>query len=150
MEAMIGKGKKERAALDRLADFLVDDILSVSDEDVLAEFREMHGDPAHNAAEMRALFEKSVLISNKKRLAAAKAGVVENRRPSILSTATPIDMQAARARLRTVINTPGLPLKITLAARKESELSDVDILGMLEDLRELGILSPYDSQNGEP
>jgi hypothetical protein len=149
---MIGKGKKARAALDRLADFLVDDILSMSDEDVLAEFREAHGDPDHNAAELRALFEKSVLISNKKRLAAAKAGIIENRRPPILSlsTATPIDMQAARARLRTVINTPGLPQKITLAARKESELSDADIIGILEDLRELGILAPDDSQNGEP
>jgi hypothetical protein len=147
---MIGKGKKARTALDRLADFLVDDILSMSDEDVLAEFREMHGDPDHNAAEMRVLFEKSVLISNKNRLAAAKAGVVKDRRPSILSTARPIDMQAARARLRTVIDTPGLPQKITLAARKESELSDADIIGILEDLRELGILARDDSQNGEP
>ena len=147
---MTGKGKKERAALERLADFLVDDILSVSDEDVLAEFRETHGDPEHNAAEMRALFEKSVLVSNKKRLAAAKAGVVESRRSSISSTATPIDMQAARARLRAVIDTPGLPQKITLAARKENELSDADILGMLEDLRELGILPAEDSQNGKP
>jgi hypothetical protein len=150
MGAMIGKGKKERAALDRLADFLVDDILNVSDEDVLAEFRETHGDPDDNAAEMRALFENGVLISNKKRLAAAKAGAAENRRTSIVSTAPPIDMQAARARLRAVIDIPGLPQKITLAARKESELSDADILGMLEDLRELGILRSDDSPNGEP
>jgi hypothetical protein len=149
MGAMIRKGKKERAALDRLADFLVDDILSVSDEDVLAEFREMHGDPDQNAAEMRALFERSVLISNKKRLAVAKAGVAESHNSSISSAATPIDMQAARARLRTIIDTPGLPQKFTLAARKENELSDADILGMLEDLRELGILPADDSQSGK-
>jgi hypothetical protein len=150
MGAMIGKGKKERAALDRLADFLVEDILSVSDEGLLVEFREMHGDPDHNAAEMRALFEKSVLISNKKRLAAAKAGVVENHHASMFSTAVPIDMEAARARLRAVIDTPGVPQKITLAARKENELSDADILGMIEDLQELGILPPDDSQDGKP
>ena len=148
---MIGKGKKERAALDRLADFLVDDILSVSDEDVLAEFRETHGNPDLNAAEMRALFERSVLISNKKRLAAAKVGVVESRGSSIPSTTSPIDMEAARARLRAVIDTSGLPQKITLAARKENELSDADILGMLEDLRELGILPTDDnSQKRKP
>jgi hypothetical protein len=149
MGAMIGKRKKERAALDRLADFLVDDILNASNEDVLAEFKELHGDPDHNAAEMRALFEKSVLVSNKKRLAAAKAGVVENSRSSKLSTATTINIQAARARLRTIINEPSLPLKITLAARKENELSDADILSILDDLRELGILTPDDSQDDE-
>lgn len=55
---MIGKGKKERAALDRLADLLVDDILSMSDEDILAEYRETHGDPVHNAALMQSVFEK--------------------------------------------------------------------------------------------
>ncbi|WP_202034322.1 hypothetical protein [Rhizobium rhizogenes] len=147
---MTGKGKKERVALDRLADVLVDDILSASDEDILAEFREACGDPNQNAAEMRALFEKSVLASNKKRLAAAKVAATANRRSSTASASTPIDMAAARARLRAVVDTPGLPQKVTLAARKENELSDADILGMLEDLRELGVLPPDDNQDGKP
>jgi hypothetical protein len=150
MEAMTGKGKKERIALDRLVDVLVDDILSASDEEILAEFRETHGDFDHNAVEMRALFEKSVVVSNKKRLSAARIGAAANRRPSIVTTATPIDMQAARARLRAFIETPSLSQKVTLAARKENELSDADILGMLEDLRELGILPPDDSHGGKP
>ena len=49
---MTGKGKKERVALDQLADAFVDDILSSSGEDILAEFRETYGDPDRNAAEM--------------------------------------------------------------------------------------------------
>ena len=146
---MTGKGKKERVALDRLADVLVDDILSASNEDILAEFREACGDPNQNAAEMRTLFERSVLASNKKRLAAAKVAATANRRSSTVSAATPIDMAAARARLRAVVDTPGLPQKVTLAARKENELSDADILGMLEDLRELGVLPPDDNQDGK-
>jgi hypothetical protein len=146
MDAMIKKRKKERAALDRMADCIVNDILSASDKDVLAEFEETHGDPDHNAIEMRALFEKSLLTSNKKRLAAAKAGVANSRRPATVSTSVTIDMQAARARLRAVVNTPGLPERITLAARKEHELSDLDILGMLEDLQELGILPADNSR----
>jgi hypothetical protein len=146
---MIGKGKSERAALDRLADLLVDDIMSVSDEEILAEFRETQGDPDQNATAMRELFEKSVLLSNKKRLAAAKAGVTQSRHSSIESAGTPIDIQAARARLRAVIDTPGLAQKVTLAARKENELSDADVLGMLEDLMELGVLPRDDGQNGK-
>lgn len=147
---MTGKGKKERAALDRLADVLVDDILSTSDEDILAEFKELYGDPDHNAAEMRSLFEKSVLVSNKKRLAAAKAGAAVSRRAPTVSAVVSIDMRAARARLRAVIDKPGLSQKVTLAARKESELSDADVLGMLEDLQELGILPSDDSERGKP
>jgi hypothetical protein len=49
---------KAQAALDRLADALVEDILSASDEDILAEFRESGGDSERNATDMRALFEK--------------------------------------------------------------------------------------------
>ena len=117
---MTGKGKRERVALDRLADVLVDDILSASDEDILAEFRETFGDSDQNAAEMRALFEKSVLASNKKRLAAAKAAATANRRSPATSAVAPIDMAAARARLRAVVDKPGLPQKVTLAARKRA------------------------------
>lgn len=47
-------------ALVRLADALVEDILRLSDEDVLAEFREDHGDPAVHAAQMRELLETCV------------------------------------------------------------------------------------------
>ncbi|MFG1425991.1 hypothetical protein [Roseixanthobacter glucoisosaccharinicivorans] len=147
---MTGKGKRERVALDRLADVLVDDILSASDEDILAEFKEAGDDPNQNAAEMRALFEKSVLASNKKRLAAAKAAATANRRSPTGSVVAPIDMATARARLRSVVDRPDLPQKVTLAARKENELSDADILGMVEDLRELGVLPPDDSQDGKP
>jgi hypothetical protein len=149
MEAMTRKGERERVALDRLADVFVDDILSTPDGDILAEFKETHGDPDHNAVEMRALFERTVLISNKKRLAAAKAGAAESRRRSIVSLVRPIDIRSARARLRAVLNTPGLPQDLTLAARKENELSDHDILSMLEDLQELGILPPDDDQGGK-
>lgn len=142
---MTGHDRKEREALDRLADALVEDILSASDEDILAEFRETHGDPDRNAAELRDLFGKSLLDANKKRLAAAKAGAAANRQPVRASIIVPIDMQAARARLRAIANAPGLPHRVTLAARKENELSDNDVRGMLEDLRELGVLPPDDT-----
>lgn len=46
--------------LDRLADFLAADILNLIDEEVLAEFRADGGDPEPNAAECRALFERTL------------------------------------------------------------------------------------------
>jgi len=145
---MTGKDKKEREALARLADAFVDDILQASDEEVLAEFTESHGDAAKNAADMRALFEKTVLAANKRRLKAAQAGVAVNRsRPSSVTPA--INIAEARQRLRHILTsgTPGV--KLTLAARNEDELSDADVLGTLEDLRELGVLPPDDDKGGD-
>jgi hypothetical protein len=65
--------KSAREALDRLADAFVEDILNMSDEEILAEFREDHGDPDQHADKMRELIEESVMIANKQRLAEAKA-----------------------------------------------------------------------------
>ncbi len=144
---MTGKPKTERAALDRLADALVEDILNASDGDILAEFLETVGDPERNAADTRARFEKSLIAANKKRLAAARAGVASSRRAGgVLPPA--IDVAAARIRLRAALDTPAVAQQLTLAARKESELSDADILSMLEDLRELGVLPPEDAGGG--
>ena len=71
---MTDTDKKRREALGRLVEVLVEDVLDASDEEILAEFTETRGDPAKNSAEMRALFEKSVLKANKDRLRAAKVG----------------------------------------------------------------------------
>lgn len=146
---MTGKPKTARTALDRLADVLVEDILSASDEDILAQFGETDGDPERHAADMRARFETSLIAANKKRLAAAKAGVAATRRLAD-GPAPTVDIAAARARLRAALDTPGLAQKLTLAARKENELSDADILSMIDDLRELGVLPPDDGGNGNP
>ena len=47
----------QREPLNLLADALVEDILQTPDNEILAEFTERHGDPAKNAADMRAIFE---------------------------------------------------------------------------------------------
>lgn len=49
-----------RQQLDNLAAALVDDVLALTDEEVLAEFIEDGGDPEQLVVEMRALFEQAV------------------------------------------------------------------------------------------
>lgn len=146
---MTGKGDKERIALSRLANALTDDILSASDDDILADLRETGEDPAKNADDMRALFEKTVLIANKKRLSAAKAGAASVREVFAAPVSPAVDIGAARARLRQIIEAPGGTQKVTLAARKESEMSDSDVLGMLDDLVELGVISRPNNADGD-
>lgn len=137
---MTGKNDKAGRPIDRLADEFVEDILNLSDDEVLAEFREDGGDPERHAAKMRSMFENRLLAANKARMNAAKAGVASSRQAEKGLSVPVVDIADARARLRALIaradSIPGL----TLAARKEDELSDSDVVGMLEELAELGLL----------
>ncbi len=133
---MTGDPKNEHAALDRLADALVDDILNASDEDILAEITEEYGDPARIAAEMRALFERTVLEAGKAKLALAKQAAAEARQKG----ATVLSIDPAEARRRYERMTANL----TLAARKGEGQSERDVDGAIEDLAELGAFDEED------
>jgi hypothetical protein len=143
---MTGNNKKERQPLSRLVEALVEDILAASEEDILAEEAEAGADPAKTADAMQALFEKSVLLSNKDKMRRAKAGADAARYVVVVPMAT----AAANPReyLRRVLASRPSGVPITLAARNESELSDEDVLGMLQDLEELGITLPKDTTGG--
>ena len=139
---MTGSKQSDRKSMENLSKLLAEDIMSTSDEDLLAEFSECGGDPNAEAKRLRALFEASIVKANKSRLASARAGAMANRNASRFRTAcTP---QNARQRLRSILGQPGIPSRLTLAARKENELSDADVLGMLEDLQDLGFLPDED------
>jgi hypothetical protein len=144
---MTDTDKKGRKALGRLADVLIEDVLAASDEEILAEFAETHGDPAKNSTEMRALFEESLLKANKDRLRAAKAGLAASRAPA--AAAKVVSMANVRERLRRALASCPPDVKLTLAARNEDELSDADVLGMLQDLEELGVITPDDDGDGQ-
>lgn len=145
---MTEKNGKERQALIRLADAFADDILGLSDEELLAEFIDSHGDPVKNAADMRALFERTVIATNKRRLKAAQAAVTAKQSSGMPTLA--IDIAGARRKLRQLLASNNPAQKLTLAARKEDELSDADVLGMLDDLNELGVIPPKDEPDDGP
>lgn len=142
---MTDTDKKRRETLGRLVDVLVEDLLDASDEEIISEFAETHGDPAKNSVDMRALFEKSVLKANKDHLRAAKVAVAASR---AAPTSKFVSMANARERLGQVLASCPPDTKLTLAARNENELSDADVLGMLQDLEELGIITPDDESAG--
>ena len=144
---MTGPDKEGREELARLVDVLVEDLLATSDQEIVAEFIEEKGDPAKNADIMRALFEKSVLKSNKDRLHAARAGLEADRAAPV--TAKIVSMANIRGRLRRTLAACPPEVKLTLAARNENELSDTDVLGMLQDLEELGIVAPDDESGSQ-
>jgi hypothetical protein len=129
--------KEAQKALQGLRQVMVDDIMEASEEEILAQFAEDIGSPHENAARMRALFEKTVVLANKGRLHSARAGAAAGK---VSSAGSPIPIAEARVRLRQVLDAHAHDKSFTLAARKESELSDADVLDMLEVMRELGLL----------
>lgn len=54
-------GPTAQQQLDNLADALIEDILALSDEEILAEYVEDGGDPEELAARMRAMAELSII-----------------------------------------------------------------------------------------
>jgi hypothetical protein len=138
--------KSDRAALDRLADALAEDILNASDQAILAEVKEDGEDPAAIAAEIQALFAKAKVRVAKRHLAEAKAGAAAASRGRPVNVVR-LDPAKERKILERALNhDPELGAKLTHAARKAEALSDNDVHGMLEDLAELGISLPSPDQ----
>ena len=141
---MTGDQKKERNALDRLADALVDDILNASDEEVLAEAEEDGIDPAKLAGHLREVFERAATEVGKAKLAAARRGAANVRRSG--ARVVRIDPADARRRYDAMIaQDPKLTEKLTLAARKDEGQSERDIDSAIEDLAELGAFDVEDN-----
>jgi hypothetical protein len=145
---MSEKMTPEREALLRLADALAGDVDRASDSDLLAEAAGDQIDVEKLAATMRGLFEQIEGEAGKARMAAARAAVDADRRQP--APVVRLDAAEARRRLaRLLADTPQVARKLTLAARKAEELSDEDVLAVLADLEELGIVPSPDNQDGK-
>jgi len=139
MAVMTASTDKKREALERLADALAEDILSASEAEILAEAAEDKCNAASAAADMRGLFERTVLEAGKGRLAAARAAAAADRRQG--GAVIPIDQIKARRRYQGLVAAdPTLAAKLTMAARKGEGQSERDIDSAIEDLAELGAL----------
>ena len=130
---MTGDQRKERSALDRLADALVEEILDASDEDILAEAEEDGLDPAKLADDLRGVLEGRATEAGKARLAAARRGVADA--PPSRVRRVGIDPAGAGRRYDAMI---AQDRNLTLAARKGEGQSERDIESAIEDLAELG------------
>jgi len=142
----MSKQKNHVEMLTRLTDALVEDILNASDEDILKEAVEDYGDPNGEAAKVRALYEKTQVMMSKKRLLMAKSAVDQEK--CLRRNIPHINPNEARGKLEAILReNPEASREFTLAARKGQELSDSDVVGMLEDLQELGLYHPEDDQD---
>ena len=116
--------EKDRLAILKLEDALVEDLLAMSDDELVADSREVGMDVEQEAMHVRQLLERT---AGKARMAAAKAEMAEYRARGTSRTrsagARPAnDLQEAR---------------LTLAARNGTDQTEADIKSVAEDLAEL-------------
>lgn len=135
------ESSNERAALRRLADELVADILAASDEEILSEFQEDFGDPIKYANAMRSRARLLAIGSNKRRLIETREALESDRKKHITHFRD-VDLALARKALSNLLSRPPASIPITLAARKEkiAEMSDADVASMVADLEMLGFV----------
>jgi hypothetical protein len=134
--------KDHRQALVRLSVTLAEDVLNASDEEFIAELLKEGRNPTDEAQAMRGLIERAARDCGKARLAAAKAAISAERQGPPPGKAAS-DPKAARRQLASLLARNSIR-SLSMAARNESEMSDADVIGMLADLEELGIVPDDD------
>ena len=119
----------KRQRLDRIDDFIVDEILNSPDNEILAEVDASEIDKAV------AILERAELIANKKRLAAIRLAIQSDRKGQRVVS---FNRDKAREELKAILQSDSsLRGKMTLAARKGTGVGEDDAEGILDDLAEL-------------
>jgi len=128
--------------LEKLTDALVEDIIELSDQEILLEAEEHFDDLSEENNHIRDVINSAVLRASKIKLTEAKKQVNEYKKMATKSNV----ISLSSAQKKSVIENfttkdPELNQKLTLAARKgEGIQTENDIEGMFEDMLELGLI----------
>ena len=142
--------RKKLEALDRLAEELVQDILLASDEEILFEAAEDEPDLAQYLADSKSVYKLARKSVGRQAYETARLAVQHDKVAASTSSVLWLSAEKARKLLESVIKTNSAdPLPLKLAARKGGDLSDSDVQSLLEDLRELGVISSILDQDAD-
>lgn len=125
----------------QFADALVDDLMTMSDEELLKEVRADGGDPDTIATKLRAQIEARILADSKAKLASAREAVrtASATRATLVVTGLSLDQKRLILE-RFAANDDQLHQRLTMAARKGEGASEREIDDILRDLRDLGAI----------
>ena len=133
--------KPDRPDLFQFADALVDDLMAVSDEELLNEAREDGIDPETLAKDLRGKIEARIATDSKARLARAREEMNAARtfrRSSGVASLTPARKQQILEQF--AANDGQLRQRLTMAARKGEGASEREVDEILRDLLDLGAI----------
>jgi hypothetical protein len=132
-----------RRQLGRLADALAQEALETPDEEFLAEVKAENGRVDEMARAAKDAIARGIAAYNKGKLAARRADYEAKKksRDAAPRRRFPLTLEQKRQTVaRFAAKDPALKSRITMAARGEAEMSESDLDGFLEDLRELGAI----------
>jgi len=136
---MTTDGKKAaRDQVVRMDNLIMDDLFSMSDEELLREAAENGIDVAAVGVEGQKAFERAQQIVGRNRLALVRQEMSEDEKKSPI----PVDREKAQSEVNAILaRNREMSKKLTMAARNEAgELSD-DMDGILDDFVELGAIA---------
>ena len=136
---MNNKSNDPRHNLLNIADLYIDDLFATSDEDLLAEAKSSPVLKKSGVA-AKAAYQQALQTIGQKRLRAAREAL-ENDAAENKPTTSNVDIAKARKLIaRLAANDSKFGHKITLAARNLVEISDQEVLDIINDLKRLGAL----------
>lgn len=125
----------------RFADALVDDLMAVSDEDLLSEVREDGANPEALAKELREKIEARIAADNKARLASAREEMNAARAARASSGVVSLPLARKQQILgQFAANDGQLRQRLTMAARKGEGASEREVDDILRNLLDLGAI----------
>lgn len=123
------------------ADALVDDLMALSDEELLGEVREDGTDPEALAKELREKIEARIASDNKARLARAREEMNAARAARANSGVVSLPLARKQQILEQFAASDGqLRQRLTMAARKGEGASEREVDDILRDLLDLGAI----------
>ena len=125
----------------QFADALVDDLMALSDEELLGEVREDGIDPDTLAKELREKVEARIATDNKVRLARAREEMNAARAARASSGVVGLPLARKQQILgQFAANDGQLRQRLTMAARKGEGASEREVDDILRDLLDLGAI----------
>lgn len=133
--------RKAQEKLYRLTDALVEDVLALSDAEVLAEAGEDHEEVNTVVARVRGVISGAIAKAGKAKMQAAQRAYEEAAAREVRGNVLELPLEEKRALLEQItMRDSAVEQQVTLAARKGSKMTENDIDAILEALRDLGAI----------
>jgi hypothetical protein len=121
-----------------IADVLLEEILEMDESEVDTIFEEMNLSKEHEAHKLNEAFRNSeALVAKKEKLKLSRLELDKQQLP--LKTALEKELSDMRGILTNMMVKGLLPQELTMAFRDGTHITDEELLGIYEDLQELGI-----------
>jgi len=140
-------------AYENLSDFITDDVLTISDDEIESELQNLGIKVDEKVSTFRQLVDVPSLAYRKARLTKAKAA---SNRINTAETSVNVILEHLKATgndIRTILSklifSGQVPKEITMAFRDGKEISDEEAESILEDLINLGIVKDDESDRSK-